>query len=148
MKRVFGAVILSAFMGSSAVMADGPKDPVQEQVHYRQSLFTLVGHHMGKMGAVMKGKMDYDAATISDSANVLAVLSAVAHEGFKLESAVAGSEALPDIWKKPEMFNKIMGDFVTATAELAKNAGTEAGFKQNFPAVGKTCKGCHNKFKE
>ncbi|WP_317931233.1 cytochrome c [Halioxenophilus sp. WMMB6] len=148
MKKLLLPLLAGATVLAAPVWADNSKDPVKAQVHYRQSLFTLVGAHMGKMGAVMKGKADYNAEAMVASANVLAALSAVADQAFVLESAVQGSEAKKEIWSDKAEFDKRLADFVSATATLAENAGTEAGFKENFSAVGKSCKACHDQFKE
>lgn len=133
---------------SSIAAAHGPKDPVEAQIYYRKAVFTLVGAHMGKMGAVMKGEAEYDADTMTTSAGVLAALAPVASEGFELKSLGHGSEAKAAIWKEKDKFDEKMTQFVAATAALAENAGTEDGFKANFGPVGKSCKGCHDDYKE
>lgn len=143
------ALAVSALvLASSTALAHQEKDPVKSQIHYRQALFSLVGANMGKMGAVMRGKAEYDSKTITEAANVLAALAPVAHEGFVLESAGEGTDAKAAIWQDKAKFDEIMAKFVSATADLAANADTEKGFKSNFAAVGKTCKGCHDDYKD
>ncbi|BFM05487.1 c-type cytochrome [Halioxenophilus aromaticivorans] len=148
MKKLTMAAAALVFASSVATAHTDEKDPVKAQIQYRKAVFSLVGAHMGKMGAVMKGEAKYNAETISQSANVLAALAPVASQGFEIESLGHGSEAKAAIWKDKKAFDEKMADFVAATAKLAASAGTEKGFKSNFGAVGKTCKGCHDDFKE
>ena len=148
MKKLTMAVAALVLASTTATAHTDEKDPVKAQIKYRKAVFSLVGAHMGNMGAVMKGKADYNAESITKSANVLAALAPVASQGFEIESLGHGSEAKAAIWKNKSEFDEKMADFVTATAALAANAGTEKGFKANFGAVGKTCKGCHDDFKE
>ncbi len=148
MKKLALATAALVLASTTATAHTDEKDPVKAQIQYRKAVFSLVGAHMSNMGAVMKGKADYNAESISKSANVLAALAPVAGQGFELESLGHGSEAKAAIWKNKADFNKKMADFVTATAALAANAGTEKGFKANFGPVGKSCKGCHDDFKE
>jgi cytochrome c556 len=148
MKLLTKIAIAASLAVSVSATAQPDKDPVKEAVKYRQSLYSVVGAHMGNLGAMARGKKPYDAASAQASADVLAALSAVASQGFEIESAVEGSSALPAIWEKKSEFDGIMADFVTNTAKLADMAGTEGGLKKAMPGVGKTCKGCHDNFKD
>jgi len=148
MKKLTWLSAAALVLATGTAVADGSKDPVKAQIEYRQALFTMVGAHMHKMGAVMKGEAKYDAEAITKSANVLAALAPVAPQGFELKSVSKGSEAKAEIWKNKDKFDEMMAKFATVTADLAANAGTEDGFKNSFGAVGKTCKGCHDDFKE
>ncbi|GAB2190113.1 cytochrome c [Sessilibacter sp. MAH1] len=143
------AVTAGLILGFSLpTFAHSSKDPIKNQVQYRHSTFSLINHHVGKMGSVMKGEADYDKDSILTSAEVVAALAKIAGEGFVLESAVEGSDALPDIWKNKDDFNNELQALIDTSAKLAENAGTESGFKSNFIAVTKTCKSCHNKYKD
>lgn len=146
--RLIALAASALVLVSSATLAHGSKDPVKAQIEYRQALYKMVGASMGKMGAVMKGKAEYNAETITKAANVMAALAPVANEGFELKSVSEDSEAKAVIWEQKDKFDEKMAAFVTATAKLAENAGTEEGFKSNFGPVGKSCKGCHDDFKE
>ncbi len=129
-------------------LAHSSKDPVQSQVIYRHALFGLIGNHVSKMGHVVKGHEAYDQKDMQKSADVVAALAKVASQGFVLESAVEGSDALPEVWSKKEDFMQELQTLIDTSDTLAKNAGEEDSFKSYFIPMTKTCKSCHNKYKK
>lgn len=58
--------------------------------------------------------------------------------------------AKPEIWKQPKEFNAALGAMSDQAAKLVKvaNGGDVAAIKAQSQALGKTCKSCHDKFRE
>ena len=59
------------------------------------------------------------------------------------------TQALADIWAKPDEFKAAMKMFSDAAPKLnaAANAGDVAAIKTAFGDVGKACKNCHDQFR-
>jgi cytochrome c556 len=59
-------------------------------------------------------------------------------------------QAKPEIWKKPAEFKKGQDAMSEQAAKLTKvAAGSDVGaIKSQWQALGKTCKGCHDQFRE
>jgi cytochrome c556 len=59
------------------------------------------------------------------------------------------TDALPAIWQNRGDFEAKAKALETESAKLLQlaQAGDEAGFKGQFPAVGRTCGGCHENYR-
>lgn len=147
------AALCLAVAASTIAFADthgGDKKAMEDAAEYRQSTFKMVGHHFGTLGAMMKGKVEFNAETFAKNAEAVAMLSQLAPTGFEVEGVAEGSGAKADIWKDKEAFAEKMSDFQTAAAALSEAAktGDEGKMKAAFGPVGKSCKGCHTDFRE
>jgi cytochrome c556 len=62
----------------------------------------------------------------------------------------ARTEALPAIWQRPEDFARKAADFAAAarTLQAAAAGGDIANVWAAAPAVGASCKGCHEQFRQ
>jgi len=146
MKRVLlaaSAGLLALSMSSVSVAADA-----EGQIKYRKSVMKAVGGHMGAMAGIMKG--NGDAANLPGHAHAMAELAKTTHGLFPAGSDFGDTTALIDIWDKPDEFAKAVKAFQDASAAVAKasTGGDMAAFGAAFGAMGKTCKGCHETFRE
>lgn len=125
-----------------------------DAVEYRQGIYKAVKWNFGPMGDMVKGKQEFNAAEFTRRANNLAALSKMPLEGFiagTYNGSYSGStDALPAIEKDWETFAGIMSDFETNAAALAETAasGDMNAIRPAFMSVAKTCKSCHDKFKD
>ena len=77
----------------------------EDAVKYRQSAFTIMGNHMGRVGAMVMGRVPFDAKAAQDSTRVLALVSTLPGQTFTANTeSVQGSKALPAIWKEQDKF--------------------------------------------
>lgn len=62
----------------------------------------------------------------------------------------AKTEAKAEIWQQPDLFAEKREKLVTESAKLVAlaDAGDAAGFAEQVKAVGGSCKGCHDSFRE
>ena len=126
-------------------------DPKKEAIEYRQAVMKIVGWNFKPMGAMVKGDQPFNAKAFAVHAKDLAAVSSVnILAGFPEDTDGKGSKAKPEIWMKWDDFKKKMGDMTRETAKLAEVAkgGDEAAMKKQFGETGKTCKGCHDDYKE
>lgn len=119
-------------------------------IHYRQSVYTMIGWNFSPLAQMVKGKSAWDAAQFSRHADRIAFLAPQLLEGFPAGSDHgANTEAKPDIWKNMDDFKSKMDDLVTqskALADVAKG-GDEAKMKEQFKQTAGACKACHDKYR-
>lgn len=145
------AVLAALMAGSTLTQAEVD---VSDAVEYRQGIYKAVRWNFGPMGDMVKGKQEFNAAEFTRRANNLAALSKMPLEGFisgSYNGTYSGStDALPAIEKDWETFAGIMSDFETNAAALAETAasGDMSAIRPAFMSVAKTCKSCHDKFKD
>lgn len=118
-------------------------------IKYRKAVMKSIGGHMGAMAGIMK-KTGGTPAHLKAHADGMASLSKMTADLFPDGSEFGDTTALPVIWEKPDEFKQAVQDFETAAAHLAQVAGSGdmAAFGPAFGQLGKTCKGCHENFRE
>lgn len=129
-----------------ALAADAPKP--EDMLKMRQGLFQAVKVNFGPLVAIAKGEAQPGEKTAQQAEN-LAALAKIVPMSFG-----AGTEALPNARTKAEAFTsadfaKGATMFQSETAKLAEAAksGSADAIKAQVGAVGKTCKGCHDSFR-
>jgi len=122
----------------------------ESAVEYRQSAFTLMGNHMGRI----KGQLDYgrpNLELIRSSAALVDVLKTLPFEAFVEGSADVGDTAAkPEIWTERDKFDKLakaMQDKVTQLNVVARSGDINA-IRAAFGDTGKACKNCHDDYKK
>jgi cytochrome c556 len=144
------AIMLVAGLGSVAEAAD-----FSNQIKARKALMQVYAFNMGQLGAMVKGKMPYDANAAKGAAgNVLAAASMYGRAMWPKGSdntapGLAGkTRAKPDIWSNfPKVKEASMG-LVAAAKTLSAEAGNGVdALKANIGAVGKACGSCHKPFR-
>lgn len=119
-------------------------------VEYRQAAFTVMGKHFASLGAMVNGKAPFDAEKAKLDANVVAMASTLPWSGFGPETEDIKSDAKMDIWLEKDKFDQGSQRLTAATAELAKAAQTgDLGLIKNaFGATAKSCKACHDSYRD
>lgn len=149
MQHVKTILAAAALAATAAAVAD--QTPTERAIEYRKAAMTLVGSNFKPMGAMLKGEIPYDQSAFERHAADLAAVAGIdILRGFPTDSDGQGSDAKPDIWLDWEKFEQGMQTFTreaTALAEVAAK-GDRGAIKEQFGATAKTCKGCHDAFKE
>lgn len=145
----FVSATLTALIGltfSASSFAAKPEDAVK----YRQGVMAAQGWNMNAMGAMVKGEKPYDKAEFLKRAENLAALNKMALEGFTVEGAdKADSKTKADAWTSMDKFKGGVDKVNAESAKLVQAAqgGDLNAIKAQFGEVGKTCKGCHDNFR-
>ena len=141
--------LIAALLASVTLTAVAEVKPFQA-TEYRRGVFKAVKWQFGPMADMMKGKKEFSAAEFVQRAENLAALSKMPLEGFVPNSYARGTRALPGIEQDWETFTSLMTDFERNTEALASAAasGDKGQIKPAFIQVAKTCKSCHDKFKD
>lgn len=123
----------------------------EDAIKYRQSAFTVMGAHFGRIGAVVQGKAPYDAKTTAENANIALVMSPLPFTAFGEGTDKGGNtKAKPEIWKDTAKFQAAAKDMQAQMVKLdaAAKSGNLDTIKAAFGETGKTCKACHDDFRE
>lgn len=130
------------------------KDPNKGAIKARQGEMQLRAYNAGPLFAMAKGQMPYDAAKAKMLANNLVELLDVDIrsswvKGTDNEAYPDDTTALPEIWTTYPEIGNYGKKYVTAVRELAEVAGNGLDpMKSKIGALGKSCKGCHDEFRE
>jgi cytochrome c556 len=118
------------------------------EIKYRQGVMKVVGGHMASMGAVLRGRVHM--SNLQMHAQGMADIAKIVPEVFPAGSGDGKTEALPAIWEKPDEFKAGLDKFVKAANEMAVAAGSGdmQAIGPAIKALGGSCKGCHDDFKE
>jgi cytochrome c556 len=130
--------------------AQGSGASLQAAVDFRQSTMTIYKWYLGPMGGMVKGKIPFDAATFASKASGLAKAASLdLTEGFP-KGSHEDTDAKPEIWEQWDLFiekYEILQKEATKLNSVAAGGDMDA-IKAQFGATAKTCKGCHQDFKE
>ena len=153
MKQLPACLTAALVVGTLGVvpLAVAEQTPAERAIEYRKAAMTLVGANFKPMGGMLKGEIPYDQdAFARHAADLAAVASIDILRGFPADSDGEGSKAKPDIWLDWDKFQRGMETFTRESAKLAEVAagGDQGAIKAQFGATAKTCKGCHDAFKE
>jgi cytochrome c556 len=122
-----------------------------EAIQYRKAVMVLIQQHFKEMGAVVKGKSDYDPASFSADAAVVKMLATLPWEAFLTPGSDKGKTSMSSsVFKKQAQFTELANDFEAATAELAAAAqnGEIKAIKGQFGKVAQVCGSCHKNFQK
>ena len=144
-------VALTALVAAAAAMpAAAQFQKPEDAVKYRQSAMFLLANHFGRVGAMVQGRVPYDAAAASANADIVSTISHLPFAGFVDGTAsTEKGKAKASIWSDRATFDAAAKKMQEETAKLAAAAKTNSldNLKAAFGPVGQTCKGCHDDFR-
>jgi cytochrome c556 len=124
---------------------------LERALEYRQAVMNVYSWNMKAMGNMMKGKKPYDAKAFARHAKDLADAAALdVLAGFPPESDEGETDARADIWFDFEDFTQKLEDLRRASLSLSQVAATgdKAAMGEALGKAGKTCKACHDSYKD
>lgn len=161
MKKITGLLILfglisittwSVVMAHSAHFNKSARS-ANSSFKFRTATMQIYKWYLSPMGAMVKGKTDFNAKAFTRDAEGLAVVSQLGLlEGFPKDSSeneIDDSDAKSDIWENWEDFEKKFTLFQEEVKQLVKVAqsGNEEAMKSQFVKTSKTCGGCHKPYR-
>jgi cytochrome c556 len=148
MRKIAPLLAIAAALATAAAATAAVKP--ETAIHYRQSVYTMIGWNFMPMVQMIKNKTPWDSTEFARRAERIAQLTPQLLEGFPEGSdAGAKTEAKPDIWKNMSDFRSKMDDLVReskALADVAKS-GDEAKAREQFKKTAGACKSCHDKYR-
>ena len=129
--------------------------PFEDQIDGRQGYFQMVKFNMGVLGAMAKGKRDYDAELAQTIANNLKSAASMNNalmwpkgSDMDAEGLAGHTKAKAAIWQDDSDVGEKHKTWVAATETMAENAGQGLdALRDAIGPLGKSCKGCHNDYK-
>ncbi len=148
--KTIAAFVLAASAAALSTPALAQFAKPEDAIKYRQSALTVMATHFGRLGAMVNGKVAFDAKAAADNAAIVETLSKLPWAAFSEGTDKGGNtKALPEVWKEPAKFKeaseKLMAEVVKLNA--AAKVGTPDSLKSAFGNVGAACKGCHDSFR-
>jgi cytochrome c556 len=119
-------------------------------VKYRQSAMFVMANHFGRIGAMVQGRVPYDAAMAAGNAEIMATMSKLPFAGFVDGTAsTEKGKANAKIWSEKAKFDDGAAKMQDAVAKLAAAAKSNNldQIKAAFGPVGQACKGCHDDYR-
>lgn len=122
----------------------------EEAIKYRQSGLFMMGQHFGRIGAMVQGKVPFDAKAAQENADIVAQLAHLPWAGFGPGTDKgAPTKAKPEIWSEMAKFQEKEKALIENSAKLAA-AGKTGNLDQIKAAFGDTansCKACHDAYR-
>jgi len=141
-------VLSAAALFTVSATAFAQFQSAEKAVDYRESAFTVMGTHFGRIGAVVKGEAPYNKDELAKNAAIVAMMSTLPWQAFG--PGMEGGKAKPEIWSDNAKFKAASEKMQLAVADLNKAAqsGDLESIKKTFSAAGASCKNCHDDFKK
>jgi cytochrome c556 len=131
---------------SAAAQFQKPEDAIK----YRQSVMTVMGNHLGRVGAMAQGRAPFDAKAAADNAAIVVTMSKLPWVAFG-EGTDKGmaTRAKPEIWKDSAKVKDLATKMMTEAEkfEAAAKTGSLDNIKAAIGDLGKACKACHDDYR-
>lgn len=149
MKNLTRSILAVAAM-VSAVPAMAQFQKPEDATKYRQGAFTVMAAHFGRLGAMANGRAPFDAKQAQDNAAVVEFMSKLPWAGFTPESQSVKTKAKAEVWSDKAKFDQAADKMMAEVAKLnvAAKTGNLDSLKAAFGEAAKTCKGCHDAFRD
>ncbi|MFP4155666.1 MAG: c-type cytochrome [Halothiobacillaceae bacterium] len=153
MKTVFTGFLTPLVAAVALTLPAAPafSDPAEDAIDYRQSVFNVAGWNFKKLGAMVKGEIDYDPAEFAAMAELVASMSRIAGEGFipNSDSMFGETRAKDEVWSDREKFDEYLVDWQEASDQLviAAGGGDMKQIRATFKQTADSCKACHDDFR-
>jgi cytochrome c556 len=149
MQRLLVAVV-AALGALSSLPAAAQFQKPEDAIKYRQSALTVMGTHVGRIGAMAQGKVPFDAKAAAENADIIATLAKLPFTAFG-EGTDKGlpNRAKPEIWKDAAKFKSASEAMIAEAGKLdaAAKSGSLDAIKVAMGGLGKSCKACHDDFR-
>jgi cytochrome c556 len=151
MKRLLLAAATVAGLAVALPAAAQFQKP-EDAIKYRQSALTVMATHFGRLGAMVQGRVPFDAATAASNAEIATVMSKLPFVAFMdgtSMSQASNTKAKPEIWTERAKFDAAATKMQDEMAKLnvAAKSGSLDQIKAAFGPVGVACKACHDDYR-
>lgn len=147
-RSLLAALAVTAAAASMPAAAQFAKP--EDAVKYRRSAMYVMSNHVGRIGAMVQGRVPYDAATALANAEVVATMSKLPFVGFVEGTAsTEKGHAKSNIWSERAKFDAAAQKMQEEVVKLVAAARTNSldNLKAALGPVGQACKACHDNFR-
>ncbi len=145
---IAATLIAVSAIGAAPAFAQFAKP--EDAIKYRKSVMTLMGAHVGRVAAVVKGARPFNATEVQANAALVETLSKLPFDAFGPGTDKGETRAKPEIWTNADKFKAAGENMQKAVAAMSSAAktGNLDQVKATFGDVGKACKACHDDFRK
>lgn len=145
--KTIAALALAAVAATLSAPAAAQFAKAEDAIKYRQGALFVLGQHFGRLGAMVQGKIPFDAKAAQDNAEVVLNMSKLPWAGFG--PGTEGGKAKPAIWKEQAKYKEHADKFEAEAVKLAAAAktGNLDNLKAAFGDAAGTCKACHDAYR-
>ena len=146
---------MAALLSSAIATPALAQMDAEEQIETRQGAFTFAAWNMGKIKAqAVDGEVAYNQGQMMAAANAIAAvgnsgLGALFGPGTSMDD-FENTRLLPVFFDRPDRAREVAIAFAKESAKLQEVAATgdKAALAAQFSEVGKSCKACHDDFRD
>lgn len=148
--KLVASLTLAAASLVAALPAHAQFAKPEDAIKYRKSALTVMATHFGRVGAMVAGRVPFDATAAANNAAIAEQMSKLPWHAFVEGSGTGDTKAKPEIWSNAAGFKAASDKMQAAMSNLATVAkgGNLDAIKAAFGPVGGTCKGCHDDFRK
>ncbi len=144
-------LLMAAVVGiATALPAAAQFQKPEDAIKYRQSAFTVMANHLGRVGAMAQGRAPFDAKVAADNTAIVSMMSSLPFTAFVPGSDKgAPNRAKANVWSDGAKFKAAAEKMQAEVAKLdaAAKSGNLDAIKGAMGAVGGACKACHDDFR-
>ena len=148
--KALACIAAAAALVAMAAPASAQFAKPEDAIKYRQSALTVMANHFGRIGAMVNGRVPFDAKVAADNAEIVSDMSKLPWAAFGpgTDKGSIPTRAKPELFAQPAKFKEYSDKLVAETAKLsaAAKTGNADTLKAAFGATGATCKACHDDF--
>lgn len=149
MPRLLAAAAVIAGLVTALPAAAQFQKP-EDAIKYRQSAFTVMANHLGRVGAMAQGRVPFDAKVAAENTAIVVAMSTLPFTAFGPNTDMGlPHRAKPEIWRESAKFKAAADKMAEEVKKLdaAARAGNLDAVKAAMGAVGGSCKACHDDFR-
>ncbi|MDB5846667.1 MAG: cytochrome [Rhodoferax sp.] len=147
--KVVVSLVLAASALALSVPASAQFAKPEDAIKYRQSALFVMSQHFGRIGAMVNGRVPFDAKAAADNADIVATMAQLPWAAFGPGTDKGNTKAKPEIWAEQAKFKEHSDKLIAETGKLAVAAktGNLDTLKTAFGSTAGSCKACHDAFR-
>lgn len=153
--KTFVKTLLALSFSACVAMPVMAEEPFEAEIEARKAHMQVVKYNMGILGAMAKGKREYDAGladAVAKNLHAAATMNNMTMWPKGSDNSVAAlaelTKSKPELWAEDSEVGAKHEAWVEASAVMADSAGLGLdSLKEAIGPLGKSCKGCHDAYK-
>ena len=147
--KAFACIAAASALIAMASPASAQFAKPEDAIKYRQSSLSVMGTHFGRIGAMVNGRVPFDAKVAAENAEIVGQMASLPWVAFGPGTDKgATTRAKAEIWTEQAKFKELSEKMVVETTKLtaAAKTGNADTLKAAFGATGASCKACHDNY--
>ena len=148
--KILACTAAAAALVAMASPASAQFAKPEDAIKYRQGSLTVMATHFGRIGAMVNGRVPFDAKVAQENADIVSDMAKLPWAAFGpgTEKGSIPTRAKAEIWTEQAKFKELSEKMVAETTKLAAAAktGNADTLKAAFGATGASCKACHDNY--